>query len=112
MCNIVIVCPNSVEPMHQGIEVVAPGGTVVLFAPARPGEVMHLDPNRLYFRDISIITSYSCGPDDTAEALRFIRRGIVSAEKLVTHRFTIDETEKAFKITAEAKDSLKCLILF
>jgi L-iditol 2-dehydrogenase len=112
MGNIVIACPNSVETMREGIDVVSPGGTVVLFAPARPGELLHLDPNRLYFRDVSIVTSYSCGPDDTAEALRFIEAGAVRAEKLVTHRFTIDETQKAFKTTAAAGDSLKCLILF
>lgn len=112
MASIVIVCPNSAEAMMQGIETVAPGGTVVFFTPARPGELLHIDPNSLYFRDISIVTSYSCGPDDTRRALDFIKRGVVTAEKLVTHRFTIDEAEKAFRMTAEARDSLKCLIVF
>jgi L-iditol 2-dehydrogenase len=112
MASIVIVCPNSAEAMMQGIETVAPGGTVVFFTPGRPGELLHIDPNSLYFRDISIVTSYSCGPDDTRRALDFVKRGVVTAEKLVTHRFTIDETEKAFRMTAEARDSLKCLIVF
>ncbi len=112
MAPIVIVCPNSVDAMMQGIEAVAPGGTVIFFTPARPGEFLHLDPNSLYFKDISIVTSYSCGPNDTRRALDFITRGFVTAEKLVTHKFTIDETEKAFRITAEARDSLKCLIVF
>jgi L-iditol 2-dehydrogenase len=112
MGNIVIACPNSIAPVYEGIEVIAPGGTVVLFAPALPGEVMRLNPNVLYFRDISVVTSYSCGPDDTRDALRFIGKGIVSAEKLVTHRFTIDQTQQAFRTTAEAGDSLKCMIVF
>jgi L-iditol 2-dehydrogenase len=58
------------------------------------------------------VSSYSCGPDDTRQALTFIEQGTVSAEKLVTHRFTIDETDKAFRVTAEARDSLKCVIVF
>lgn len=110
--EIVIVGPNSVEAMMTGLRAVSRGGCVVLFTPARPGEILKIDPNEIYFKDINIVTSYSCGPDDTIMAMRFIEKGIVSANKLVTHRFRIDETERAFRITAEAKDSLKCIIVF
>lgn len=111
MADTVIVGPNSVEAMKQGIGAASRGGTVVLFTPARPGEVLDIDPNELYFKDLHIVTSYSCGPDDTRDALAFIQRGIISAERLVTHRFPIEKTAEAFRITAEAKDSLKCVIL-
>jgi L-iditol 2-dehydrogenase len=112
MADIVIVGPNNASAMKQGIEAVASSGTVVFFTPAKPDEMLTIDPNYIYFRDINIVTSYSCGPDDTKEALSFISKGLVAADKLVTHRFPIDETEKAYRITAEAKDSLKCLIVF
>lgn len=110
--DIVIVGPNSVEAMKSGIDCAAPGGTVVFFTPAKPDEHLTIDPNYLYFRDISIVSSYSCGPDDTRMSLAFIKRGVVRGEKLVTHRFTIDETELAYKTVAEAKESLKVLITF
>lgn len=110
--EIVIVGPNSVEAMMTGLRAVSRGGCVVLFTPARPGEILKIDPNEIYFKDINIVTSYSCGPDDTIMAMRFIEQGIVNANKLITHRFRIDETERAFRITAEAKDSLKCIIVF
>lgn len=112
MADIVIVCPNSIEAVLEGLNCVARGGTLMLFAPVKPDEFLKLDPNYLYFRDINITTSYSCGPTDTKQALKFIQDGIVNAESLVTHRFPIDQTEKAFRITAEAKDSLKCMIVF
>jgi L-iditol 2-dehydrogenase len=112
MAQTVIVGPNSVEAMKQGFKTVSCGGTVMLFTPAKPGEMLTLDPNELYFRDIRIATSYSCGPDDTREALSYIRRGVVTAEKIISHRFAIEDTEKAYKLTAEAKDSLKSIILF
>ncbi|MEW6116105.1 MAG: zinc-binding dehydrogenase [Nitrospirota bacterium] len=112
MADIVIVGPNSAAAMQQGIYAAAAGGTVVFFTPAKPDETLTLDPNYLYFKDISIVTSYSCGPDDTKEALRLINKGLVTAEKLVTHRFGINETAQAYKITAEARDSLKCLVTF
>jgi threonine dehydrogenase-like Zn-dependent dehydrogenase len=36
----------------------------------------------------------------------------VRADKLVTHRFPLEKTAEAFRLTAEAKDSLKSVIDF
>ncbi len=112
MADLVIVGPNSVEAMKQGISAAGAGGRVLFFTPAKPGEELTIEPNDLYFKDINIITSYSCGPTDTADALELIAEGIVKAEKLVTHRFSIEKTADAFRLTAEAKDSLKSVIVF
>ncbi len=112
MAELVIVGPNSAEAMLLGIQCVRPGGTVLLFTPAKPGENLVLDPNVLYFNDINLVTSYSCGPVDTAEAFGLVGKGIVRAEQLVTHRFPIDRTAEAFRLTAAAGDSLKALIVF
>lgn len=112
MADIVVVGPNSIEAMKQGIEAVGAGGNVLFFTPAKPGEQLAIDPNELYFRDVNIITSYSCGPTDTNEAHSVIREGVITAQKLVTHRFPIENTAEAFRLTAEAKNSLKCVIVF
>jgi len=112
MADVVIVGPNSSEAMKQGIECTGAGGMVLFFTPAKPGERLTIEPNDLYFKDINIVTSYSCGPTDTADALEIIESGIVRAEKLVTHRFPIEKTAGAFRLTAEAKDSLKSVIVF
>jgi L-iditol 2-dehydrogenase len=112
MADIVIVGPNSVDAMKQGISAVSSGGTVLFFTPAKPGEHLTIDPNDLYFRDINIITSYSCGPTDTADALDIIEQGTISAELLVTHRFPVEKTAEAFRLTADARDSLKSIIVF
>ncbi len=112
MADVVIVGPNSVNAMQQGILCAGSGGKVVFFTPAKPGETLAINPNEIYFKDINIITSYSCGPSDTADALELIAEGVVNAEKLITHRFKIEETSEAFRLTAEAKNSLKSVILF
>ena len=112
MADVVVVGPNSADAMKQGIECAGAGGKVLFFTPAKPDEKLIIDPNELYFKDINIITSYSCGPTDTADALGIIESGIVSAEKLVTHRFPIEKTAEAFRLTAEAKNSLKSVIVF
>jgi L-iditol 2-dehydrogenase len=112
MAELVIVGPNSVESMTQGLRCVRPGGQVLFFTPALPGEKLTVDPNYLYFNDINIITSYSCGPTDTLDAYNFLENGVVRANKLVTHRFPIEKTAEAFKLTSIAENSLKALIIF
>ncbi|GBD99803.1 sorbitol dehydrogenase [bacterium BMS3Abin07] len=112
MAHIVIVGPNSADAMKKGLSCVAAGGTVVFFTPSMPGESINIDPNQLYFNDISIVTSYSCGPTDTADALELIESGAISADLLITHRFFINDTAKAFELTARAKESLKNIIVF
>jgi L-iditol 2-dehydrogenase len=112
MAELVIVGPNSADAMMQGLRCVRPGGQVLFFTPAKPGEGLSIDPNYLYFNDINIITSYSCGPSDTADACELISRGIVSAAKIVTDRFPLERTSEAFRLTAVAGNSLKALIVF
>jgi L-iditol 2-dehydrogenase len=112
MADLVIVGPNSVDAMKQGISSAGAGGRVLFFTPAKPGEKLLIEPNDLYFKDINIITSYSCGPTDTREALKIIEEGSVRTERLITHRFPIEKTAEALRITAEAKDSLKSVIIF
>jgi L-iditol 2-dehydrogenase len=112
MADLIVVGPNSVEAMKEGISAAGAGGTVLFFTPAKPGEKLVIEPNDLYFNDISIVTSYSCGPIETREALSLIGEGVVSAEKLVTHRFPVEKTAEAFRLTAEARESLKVVVTF
>ena len=103
---------SGAEAMQEGMRCAAPGATVVAFTPGEPGQELSLDMNRLYFNDISLVTSYSCGPTDTADALDILRSGRIKAEQLVTHRFPIERTHEAFSLTAEARESLKCMVVF
>ncbi len=112
MADLVVVGPGSVEAMSTGISCAAPGGTVLMFTPLRPGETFSIEPNKMYFTDINLITSYSCGPPDTSEALALIEAGEVKVSELITHRFPIEQAAEAYRLTAEARDSLKCVVVF
>ncbi len=110
--EIVIVCPNSNAALKEGLSLTGQGGSLVMFTPVKPDELLTINPNELYFKDINFITSYSCGPADTADALELLEEGIIRAEKIITHRFPIEKTTDAFRLTAGAKDSLKSIIVF
>ena len=110
MADVVVVGPGDAKAMSLGISCAGRGGRVLFFTPTRPDDILKLQPNDIYFKDINIITSYSCGPDDTREALNLISEGAVD-NRLITHRFPMAKTQEAFKLTAEAKNSLKAIVV-
>jgi len=112
MAEIVIVGPGSIEAMELGIRCAAKGGTVVFFTTSTPEATLPISPYQLYFNEISLTPSYSCGPNDTREALRFIREGIVTAEKFITHRFPFSALHEAYRTAADARDSIKTVVEF
>ncbi|HDH00275.1 MAG TPA: sorbitol dehydrogenase [Nitrospirae bacterium] len=112
MADIVVVGPGDIKAMSQGIGCAARAGKVLFFTPAGPDDILQLRPHDIYFRDINIITSYSCGPDDTKAALDLISEGSVDAQRLITHRFPLEKASEAFRLTAKAEDSLKVVVIF
>jgi L-iditol 2-dehydrogenase len=112
MADIVIVGPPKPEVMRLGIDCAGKGSTVLFFMGSAPGEKLEIEPYQLYFNEITLVSSYSCGPYDTREALDLIARQIIRPEDLITHRFPIEETGRAFALMAQAHESLKAIIVF
>lgn len=112
MAEVVIVGPGSIEAMEIGVRCAARGGTVVLFTTSTPDAVLNVSPHYMYFSEISLVPSYSCGPNDTREALRCIRDGLVTAEKFITHCFPFAALHEAYRTAAAAQDSIKTVVEF
>lgn len=112
MAELVIVGPGTIEAMQLGIRCAAKGGTVLLFTTSRPDARLPIAPHELYFSEISLIPSYSCGPNDTRQALELIRTGVISSELFITHRFPFAAIHEAYRNAAAAQDSLKTIIEF
>ncbi|MEE2995376.1 MAG: alcohol dehydrogenase catalytic domain-containing protein [Gemmatimonadota bacterium] len=108
--DVVIVGPGSVPAMNSGLTCAGKGGTVLFFMSSPEDAVLSFKPFDIYFDEITIVCSYSCGPNDTRMALDLITSGVITADQVVTHRFPIEETEKGIQVTATARDSLKTLI--
>jgi L-iditol 2-dehydrogenase len=108
----VVVCgPGSPEALRDAFAAVAPGGTVVMFTPLEPGVPFTFDPNDLYFRDVKLVTSYSCGPNDTRDALDALTRGVVTAERLGATFYPLQEAATAYD-ALRASRILKPIVTF
>jgi L-iditol 2-dehydrogenase len=109
--DVVLVTPSSISAMTQGLELSGPGGTVLLFAPPPPTAVLPITPNRLFFQEITLRTSYSAGPYETRQALELLRSGRIRAEMVITHRFNLKDAAQAFRLVAKPGDALKVVIV-
>lgn len=108
--DVVIVTAGSAAVMEQGLRLAAKGGTVLIYAPLPPGETLPVDVCDLLFSEKTLVSTYSCGPDDTRMALDFIRHGRVQTRGLVTHRFGLEEVAEAMRLAARAGESLKVVV--
>jgi L-iditol 2-dehydrogenase len=111
MADAVIVGPGSIEAMEIGLGLAGRGATVVLFTASRPDDRLAIAPYDLYFREIRLVPSYSCGPNDTREAMDLIARGVVKRSQVVTHEFPLDRVVEAYQ-TAAMTSALKTIVTF
>jgi L-iditol 2-dehydrogenase len=98
----VFCLPGTPHAMRAAFAAVSPGGTVVMFTPFEPDAAVPIDPEQFYFRDLTLVASYSCGPDDTRASLQLIERSIVTAEKLGATLLPIDGVAQAYRDLRQA----------
>jgi L-iditol 2-dehydrogenase len=109
--DVVVVTVGNPSVMEQGLRLAAKGGTVLIYAPLPPGDTLPVDVCDLLFSEKTLVTTYSCAPDDTRTALDFIRKGCVQTSGLVTHRFGLERVGEAMRLASQAGDSLKVVIV-
>jgi len=111
LADAVIIGPGSLEAMELGLRLAGRGATVVFFTASKPDDRLPIAPYDLYFREIRLVPSYSCGPNDTREALDLIARGIVQRPQVVTHEFPLERVVEAYQ-TAAMTSALKTIVTF
>jgi L-iditol 2-dehydrogenase len=98
LADAVFVCTSKHDAIAGALGLAAPGGVVQLFAPTPPGELVSLDLGSIFFREVTIQSTYSAGPFDTRDALALLAAGRVDAGALISHRLPLDDVEEAFRL--------------
>jgi L-iditol 2-dehydrogenase len=110
LADIVFICPGSQKAFDFAVSLAKPGATIVMFAPLAPSQELKV-PQDIYFRDVRIMQSYSCGPNDTLAAAQAIREGKLRAEQVVSEFIGIDELPSAYQKMKQGL-ILKPMVLF
>ncbi len=109
--DVAVVTAPTLEAYKTGLSVIRKGGKLCVFAPTDPGRYLQISPKELFFSEIQIVPSYSTSHLETKEALKIIESGKIKVKELITHRFPLENTAKAFETALKNKESLKVIVL-
>ena len=106
----VIVCTGALPAAKQALECIEKGGTIQYFAVPKPDERLEIPINDFWRNETTIMTSYGAAPDDLRKALEIIKSRNIDVKGMITHKFPLKDTNKGFRLVAEAKKSIKVII--
>jgi len=103
----VIVAASSVAATQDALEIVRPGGSVLLFAGYLPGSSLDLQLNDVHYRELHLHGSIDCTIKDFRNAVALLPQ--LDMGKLITASYSLDETVTAFHATRD-RDAVKVMV--
>ncbi len=107
--DVVIDCAGTATTAQTAISLARRGGIVVFFGVCPIGQTIPLEPNAVYFRELTIVGSY-VNPNTFQRAIALLRRGIVRVGPLGVHAFPLEGVHEALSSLKEGR-SLKNMIV-
>jgi len=108
--DVAIVATGNLQALFDSIDFVRKGGTIMLFGVPSKNATVDLDLSKIYSKEITLVTSYAASDDDTNEALNLISSSEIDVGKLITHRYSILDSQKAFDHAHTGEDAMKIII--
>ena len=108
--DVAIVATSSLHAFQDAIKLVRKGGTVVMFGVPSKGATAEIDMSLVYSKEISIVTTYAASDNDTRDALDLISSGSVDVKSLITHKYSLAESQKAFEHAKTGDNAMKIII--
>jgi L-iditol 2-dehydrogenase len=108
--DVVLLCVAAEQALEQAWKCVDKGGVVVLFAVPGPDRNVVVPINDFWTKEITILTSYYCGPPDIVEAMKLIESGDITVDDLITHRLPLADIALGFQLVSDGRESIKVII--
>lgn len=108
-CDVVVLTAGHGGTVQEALRWVRDGGTITLFGNLALHQPATLDPNVLYYREITLQGSYSPSPLELVHALQLIESHAVKVERLISHRLPLHELPQAIEL-ARTRRAVKAII--
>ena len=108
--DVVIVATSSLNALKDAVNFVRKGGTIVMFGVPSKGAIIDLDMSEIYSKGITIVNSYAASDFDTKEALEKISNKQINVSQLITHKYNLQECQKAFVHAKSGDNAMKIII--
>jgi L-iditol 2-dehydrogenase len=94
--DVAIEAAGTAEAWHDAVDLVRPGGTVVLFGGLERGAKVEVDAYRLHYEELTLRGAFHHTPRHVRAALAFLASGAYPWDRLITHRIGLDELPALF----------------
>ncbi|HID25700.1 MAG TPA: alcohol dehydrogenase [Thermoplasmata archaeon] len=111
LADTVIVSTGASKAVLQAIESVDRGGTILLFAPMAPDIKLPIKMFKVWNKGVKIVSTYAGAPKDIRDAIEILKSKTVEVNDMITHRIKLDDIQRGFELVAEAKNSIKIIVL-
>lgn len=108
--DVSIVATGALQAVTDAIALTRKGGTIVMFGVPSKGAMLNIDMSVVYSKELTLVPSYAASDKDTKQALDLIASGKVAAKKLITHRYTLDQSQAAFEHAHTGQGAMKIVI--
>jgi len=109
--DIVYECAGQQETIDQAVELLTPGGTLMLIGIPREDRVS-FSIDKIRRKEITIV-NFRRQNNCTGKAMDLVASGKVDVDFMITHRFKMEQAKEAFDMVAEYADGVvKALIEF
>jgi len=104
----VIVCTGAYAAVEQAFRCIDKAGIILFFA--IPNRDIAIPIPDFWRNELTVTSSYGAAPADLAEALALIADRTINVKDTITHKLPLEQIQAAFKIVAEAQESLKVVL--
>ena len=108
--DIVIIATGNLKALTEAINLVRKGVIIVMFGVPTKGEKIEIDMSTVYSKEISIVTTYAASDKDTKNALELISSEKINVKLLITHKYALIDSQKAFEHAKSGDQSMKIII--
>ncbi len=108
--DVVFLCSSADSAVQQAWNCVDKGGVIVLFTVPEPDKKVVVPINDFWMKEITVLTSYYCGPPDITEAMKLLESGNIIVDDMITHRLPLDDIAQGFKLVTDGRESIKVII--
>ncbi|MFN3654683.1 MAG: zinc-dependent dehydrogenase [Candidatus Nitrosotenuis sp.] len=108
--DVSIIATGNLKAISDAISITRKGGVIMLFGVPSKGATMDIDMSVIYSKELTLVPSYAASDQDTKRALELISTGKVDVKRLITHRYALGDSQKAFEHAHTGQNAMKIII--
>ncbi|KAJ8661990.1 chlorophyll synthesis pathway protein BchC [Lichtheimia ornata] len=106
--DVVFECVGRPQTMELAVNCAKAGGTVVWVGVAKPDVTIPVSPFNVYRRELTIKSTYT-NPYGMERAIKVLAENKLDWGSLITHSFTLDQFEEAWKVFLDGSGLKVCV---